>query len=162
MTSEKAYDVEQRFNAHMGNHFSGVGGTAVSLTSSMQTIMSLDLIQVGSLYVMTGLLAINSITSGGTLHYRLHPTGGLTQSGTFRGIWLEFQPTSIGAGGTEGFDATLDGSLIGSGLADRFVRFDATMTVATPGTMNVQASLTGGGAATSYSAGSHFECWVVT
>jgi len=160
MTSEKAYDVEARFNAHMFAHLASAVGSSPSLGTSMSTCMSAAIPLAGVTYVVRGVLLINAQSSGGTLSYRANPSGGLTASSS-RIAWAELNGTSVGVVAMNGIGNTITGSAIGGGLADRMVIFDGTINASVPGTINIQAALSSG-SATAYAAGSHLDVWQMT
>jgi len=159
MTSEKAYDVSQRMDAHIAAHLATVPGTSPGLGTSMTTCMSVVL-PTTDVYVVQGALLINAQSSGGTLSYRANPAGGLAAAAS-RIAWAELNGTSVGVVAMNGIGNTITGSTIGGGLADRLVWFTGTVQPATPGTLNIQAALSSG-SATAYSVGSHVDAWKIT
>ena len=103
----------------------------------------------------------NPTVSGGTLIYKVAATSGLV-AGTFRCSIVEVNGTSVGvADWIASLGSTLNGSVIGAGLANRVVWFDGWITVGTSGTLNIQAQLTSG-AASVLAVGTYLEVFPVT
>lgn len=156
MTSEKSYDTQQRLDAHLNNHlFTNALSGNPSMTASMQTFASAVL--TPGFWRVQGQILINSTSSGGTLAYRVHASGGLVIS-TCRVSFVELNGTSVGVADFRQDESTQTGSVVGSGLADRVVTMSGRCDVSVAGTFNFQASLSSG-AANIYQFGSYLDAW---
>lgn len=153
--SEKAYDLEQRFNSHAYTHRYIALGSSPSIGTSMTTVASCVL-DAGVTYQLHALTGINITASGGTLTYQFGASGGLTKT-SFRLDVTELNGTAVGnCGTTNALGSAITGSTVGAGLADRFVTWDARIDVGVAGTLNVQIALSSG-SATAYSYGSYLD-----
>jgi hypothetical protein len=162
MASEKEYDVEQRLNNHIGTHRAIQTATqSNSLATSFSGVGCAIDLAAGASYQFRGLLLCTFTASGGTMTYRLHPTNGLAAS-SFRAILVEF----VNAQGpvtdkNSALDGTLTGSVVGTGLSDRYAMLEGFITVSTAGTMATQGALSSG-SGTMIQSGSYLEVTQVT
>lgn len=153
--SEKAYDLEQRFGSHAYTHRYIVLGSSPSIGTSMTTLAS-AVLDAGVTYQLHAFIGLNVISSGGTLTYQFGSSGGLTKT-AFRLDVTEINGNAVGGSGTvNALSTAITGSVIGAGLADRWVTYDARIDVGVAGTLNVQAAVSSG-SVTAYSYGSYLD-----
>src|SRR5215475_12952989 len=131
---DKVYDLEQRYNVHAGTHrFTVPANQSHTLTSSQGGVGCSANLAAGVSYQFRGLLIMTFTSSGGTLSYRLHATGGLTAA-NFRSAVVEIYP-NVAGGSIAGLDVVAGGSTVGTGLENRITVFDGAIVVGVAGTM---------------------------
>jgi hypothetical protein len=158
MPSEKAYDLEQRFTSHAYAHRYILPATSgPSIGTSMTTVPGLSAsLDAGVTYQLHAFVAVNITASGGTLTYQFGAAGGLTRT-SMRLVVIEFTTgISPTAGTATALSTAITGSVVGTGLSDRWVTYDCRLDVGVAGTLNVQAALSAG-SATFYNYSSYLD-----
>lgn len=138
-----------------------LGAGALTLTGSLTTIPGLTAPLAIGTYHFCGQILINPTASGGALSYQLASSGGLAASG----MRTAFNETTAGNAAVvsdyvANF-AAFTGGTIGAGLAHRICVYDGWIVVSTPGTLNMQMSVSAGGAGV-LQFGSYLEIFPVT
>ena len=147
-SSQQKYVSAADGNAYNTGRMTAIPGSATSLTSSYQTVVSAPLGTGG--YRIRAQLLLNPSVSGGTPSYQYAAASGLVLSHGRLACLEVYMAAAMGVGDWVG-DGTMPGAFtsansVGAGLNDRIVTFDGYLVVSTAGTLNVQAKLSSGSA----------------
>ena len=147
MTSDKAYDVEQRLNALVAARRTFTASSPLTLSASYQTVPGLAAALDAAEYHVRAQILVNPTVSGGTPSYQYNGSGGLALSHGRLTITELYAVSNVSA--DYAGDAALPAALtsvgsVGAGLLNRLVTFDGYLNVTTAGTLNIQAKLSSG------------------
>ena len=112
---------------------------SLTLGTSMATVPGLSApLGVGA-YRVRALLCTDPNGAGGQLHFRMHPTGGLTASNGRTAFYELLGTNQVPLTAFNVLDTTFDTSTPGGAGASRIDIFDGYFVISVAGTLNVQA-----------------------